>query len=78
VIGRVTNRRLRGLLLTVSAVLTLLGGILAGVVGVAGTAQAASSLPCDIYASAGTPCAAAHSTTRALYASYNGSLYQVK
>ncbi|NSW94200.1 MAG: alpha-N-arabinofuranosidase, partial [Bacteroidales bacterium] len=33
--------------------------------------------PCDIYASAGCPCAAAHSTTRALYASYNGPLYQV-
>ncbi len=33
--------------------------------------------PCDIYAAAGTPCVAAHSTTRALYASYNGPLYQV-
>jgi len=34
--------------------------------------------PCDIYGSAGTPCVAAHSTTRALYASYNNRLYQVK
>src|SRR5436853_7011570 len=34
--------------------------------------------PCDIYAAAGTPCVAAHSTTRALYAAYNGPLYQVK
>jgi len=33
--------------------------------------------PCDIYAAAGDPCAAAHSTTRALYYSYNGPLYQV-
>jgi hypothetical protein len=33
--------------------------------------------PCDIYGVAGTPCVAAHSTTRALYASYNGPLYQV-
>ena len=33
--------------------------------------------PCDIYADAGDPCVAAHSTTRALYASYNGPLYQV-
>jgi hypothetical protein len=32
---------------------------------------------CDIYAAAGDSCAAAHSTTRALYASYNGPLYQV-
>jgi hypothetical protein len=33
--------------------------------------------PCDIYGAAGTPCVAAHSTTRALYASYKGALYQV-
>jgi non-reducing end alpha-L-arabinofuranosidase len=33
--------------------------------------------PCDIYAAAAAPCVAAHSTTRALYASYNGPLYQV-
>jgi uncharacterized repeat protein (TIGR02543 family) len=34
--------------------------------------------PCDIYAAAGTPCVAAHSTVRALYGSYSGSLYQVR
>ena len=34
--------------------------------------------PCDVYATAGDPCVAAHSTTRALYASYNGPLYQIK
>ena len=33
--------------------------------------------PCDIYAAAGTPCVAAHSTTRALYASYSGPFYRV-
>ncbi len=33
--------------------------------------------PCDIYDAAGKSCVAAHSTTRALYASYNGPLYQV-
>ena len=33
--------------------------------------------PCDIYEAAGDPCVAAHSTTRALYASYNGPLYQI-
>ena len=33
--------------------------------------------PCDIYAAAGDPCVAAHSTTRALYASYDGPLYRV-
>jgi hypothetical protein len=34
--------------------------------------------PCDIYGAAGTPCVAAHSTTRALFAAYSGPLYQVK
>ncbi|KAJ6629989.1 Arabinosidase B [Mycena sp. CBHHK59/15] len=34
--------------------------------------------PCDLYSSGGTPCVAAHSTTRALYSAYTGSLYQVK
>jgi non-reducing end alpha-L-arabinofuranosidase len=33
--------------------------------------------PCDVYAAAGNPCVAAHSSTRALFASYNGPLYQV-
>lgn len=33
--------------------------------------------PCDIYKKSGTPCVTAHSTTRALFASYNGPLYQV-
>lgn len=33
--------------------------------------------PCDIYHNAGTPCVAAHSMTRALYADYRGPLYQV-
>ncbi|KAK6329628.1 hypothetical protein TWF730_006176 [Orbilia blumenaviensis] len=34
--------------------------------------------PCDIYAAGGTPCVAAHATTRALYSAYNGALYQVR
>ena len=42
------------------------------------TAPPGSSGPCDIYAAGGTPCVAAHSTVRALYASYNGPLYQVR
>jgi non-reducing end alpha-L-arabinofuranosidase len=41
-------------------------------------ARAAGTGPCDIYASGGTPCVAAHSTTRALYGAYNGALYQVR
>jgi len=46
------------------------------VFGVQGTSGAEG--PCDIYAAAGTPCVAAHSTTRALSAAYNGPLYQVR
>jgi non-reducing end alpha-L-arabinofuranosidase len=34
--------------------------------------------PCDIYADDGGPCVAAHSTVRALYATYDGPLYQVR
>jgi len=33
--------------------------------------------PCDIYAAGGTPCVAAHSTTRVLLSTYTGPLYQV-
>jgi hypothetical protein len=38
----------------------------------------AAAGPCDLYASGNTPCIAAHSTTRALYGAFTGSLYQVK
>lgn len=34
--------------------------------------------PCDIYAAAGTPCAAAHSVVRTLYTGYSGALYQLQ
>jgi non-reducing end alpha-L-arabinofuranosidase len=34
--------------------------------------------PCDIYAAANTPCVAAHSTVRSLFARYAGPLYQVQ
>jgi len=38
----------------------------------------ATCAPCDIYASGGTPCVCAHSTVRALFADFNGNLYQVQ
>jgi hypothetical protein len=42
------------------------------------TARATSTAgPCDIYQSYGTPCAAAHSTVRTLFAGYTGPLYQL-
>src|SRR4051794_24473844 len=59
-----------------SAVATL-GIVLSAFIALPGAAQAAGSLPCDLYGAAGTPCVAAHSTTRALYSAYNGPLYQV-
>jgi len=65
----------RGLLPLVAAVTLALAGLLIGGVS---SARAATQEPCDIYAAAGTPCVAAHSTTRALYAAYSGALYQVK
>jgi hypothetical protein len=46
--------------------------------GLVATGSLVVAGPCDIYAAGGTPCVAAHSTTRALYSAYSGSLYQVK
>ncbi|MGW4984719.1 arabinofuranosidase catalytic domain-containing protein, partial [Streptomyces mirabilis] len=60
------------------AAAALVAGTLAGATATAATAGAATSGPCDIYAAGSTPCVAAHSTTRALYASYKGPLYQVR
>jgi non-reducing end alpha-L-arabinofuranosidase len=61
---------------------TVLTGTFASVAANAGTngrvGTAGRMLPCDIYAAAHTPCVAAYSTVRALYASYDGSLYQVQ
>ncbi len=73
-IEKLRRARLRTALLAAAAVGALAVGALASV----GTAQAATSMPCDIYASGGTPCIAAHSTTRALFGAYNGPLYQVQ
>src|SRR2546430_3475600 len=69
-------RHARKALLVLGGAAALVAGTL--IAGGAAPAGAATSLPCDIYAAAGTPCVAAHSTTRALYAAYNGPLYQVK
>jgi hypothetical protein len=34
--------------------------------------------PCDIFAKGGTPCVAAHSVVRAMFAAYDGPLYSVR
>ncbi|KAB8067386.1 alpha-L-arabinofuranosidase B, catalytic-domain-containing protein [Aspergillus leporis] len=46
--------------------------------GLVATGSVVAAGPCDLYSSGGTPCIAAHSTTRALYGAYTGPLYQVK
>src|SRR6266498_565013 len=46
--------------------------------GLVATSSLVAAGPCDIYASGGTPCVAAHSTTRAMFTAYNGPLYQVR
>ncbi|NEA38262.1 arabinofuranosidase catalytic domain-containing protein [Streptomyces sp. SID11385] len=61
----------------VASVLGVLGLLLGALLALPAPAQAAGSLPCDLYAAGGTPCVAAHSTTRALFSSYNGPLYQL-
>ena len=62
----------------VLAAVALAAAALTGYAVTAAPAQAATQGPCDIYAAGGTPCVAAHSTTRALYGSYDGNLYQVR
>jgi len=68
------------LALMFSLVVTLVGAT-STIAQQAGTGPGVAPLrpqgPCDIYAAAGDSCVAAHSTTRALYAAYNGPLYQV-
>ena len=46
-------------------------------IGLVTTGSFVNAAPCDIYASGGTPCVAAHGTTRSLYDGYVGALYQV-
>src|SRR5580700_1007513 len=64
----------------VRAVVAIIAGLMAG--GLIGFRAAHSEIlrerPCDIYAAGSTPCVAAHSTVRSLYAKYSGALYQVK
>ena len=63
---------------TLLAFVTVLALAVGFAVTTSSVSHAAVSGPCDIYASGGTPCVAAHSTTRALFGSYNGPLYQVQ
>src|SRR6476661_4393750 len=71
-----TNMQTRIHLVMLAPAITLLGAALI-MATPAGEVPPRPQGPCDIYGAAGDPCVAAHSTTRALYASYNGPLYQV-
>jgi non-reducing end alpha-L-arabinofuranosidase len=66
-------KRVRVVLLIIAG---LIGGSLVGLS--AAYSEIVKQRPCDLYAAAKTPCVAAHSTVRSLYAKYTGALYQVK
>lgn len=70
---KITTNRVMTLIMSVAMAVAVLS-----LTTPAFAAQQRPQGPCDIYAKAGDPCVAAHSTTRALYASYNGPPYQVK
>src|ERR1700733_13881287 len=64
----------------IRAALAVIAGLMAGSLIGPGAAHSETikQRPCDIYAAGHTPCVAAHSTVRSLYAKYTGPLYQVK
>src|SRR5262249_38948 len=73
--------RFRTFVASITIALTLIGATLATVPGARAAPPGLPTRaqgPCDIYAAGGTPCVAAHSSTRALYGSYGGPLYQVR
>ncbi|HTJ67130.1 MAG TPA: alpha-L-arabinofuranosidase B [Actinospica sp.] len=72
---RRTARAGRRLLVAAGTICAL---ILTTMLGLSPAAQAAAQSPCDVFASGGTPCVAAYSMVRAMYASYDGSLYQIE
>src|SRR5262249_549145 len=74
--GGATMKTRIDLVLMLALALTLIGAALT-MATPADSAPPRPQGPCDIYASAGDPCVAAHSTTPALFAASNGPLYQV-
>ena len=70
-----THRRLSRPAVIMLALVALALGVVAAT---GDRALAQTSEPCDIYGANGTSCVAAYSTTRAMYASYSGPLYQVQ
>src|ERR1700723_3037402 len=64
----------------VGGALAIIAGLMAGSLISLGPTHSGTikQRPCDIYAATKTPCVAAHSTVRSLYARYTGALYQVQ
>ena len=62
------------------AALAIITGLMAGsLLGLrAAYCEIINQRPCDIFTAGNTPCVAAHSTVRSLYAKYTGALYEVK
>ena len=60
--------------------LPIVAGFMAGsLIGLSATrSEIVEPGPCDVFVAGNTPCVAAHSTVRSLYAKYTGALYQVK
>ncbi|WP_340383935.1 arabinofuranosidase catalytic domain-containing protein [Streptomyces sp. SS7] len=75
---RHSPRRVRRAATRAAACLTALCAALLALLISPVPASAAGTGPCDLYASGGTACIAAHSTVRALYGAYGGPLYQVR
>jgi hypothetical protein len=73
----IVGPRRRALWLSLAVAVGVLAGCLTVLTVGPASAGSAPQGPCDIYAAAGTPCVSADSTVRALYASYDGPLYQV-
>jgi hypothetical protein len=60
-------------------VIIIVGLMTASLLGVcAAHSETIKPRPCDLFQAGNTPCVAAHSTVRSLYANYTGALYQVK
>ena len=69
---------LTGAISSAADLVSSIGQALPGVLDSLSTDGRPSNVSCDVYAWDGEPCAAAYSTIRALYSSYNGPLYQVQ
>ena len=72
-----THSDMKKILFGVLTGLVILGAVIACKNLSSGPALPRPEGPCDVYERGGAPCVAAHSTTRALYAAYDGPLYQV-